>query len=88
MSHEKSITITRDGKHYNIPSVINGKQVSAREAEAYAVKNNSLGKAYNTIESAVEAAKKRSSSFDGTVYDTERKKQRYDNARENMPKKR
>lgn len=64
MAHEQSITITREGKHYNIPSVVEGEKVSNKEAEDYAVKTKNLGKAYKDIPTAVEAAKKRSASFD------------------------
>lgn len=58
MSHYKSITITRsDGKHYNIRSVVDGKQLSDNEAIRHAEKTNSFGKSFNSIPEAVSAAK-------------------------------
>lgn len=32
MSHEQSITVEMDGKHYNLPTVYNGKKVSNDDA--------------------------------------------------------
>jgi GH24 family phage-related lysozyme (muramidase) len=57
MAHYKSITVTNeDGKHYNIRSVVNGKQLSDEDAKKHAEKNKSFGKAYDDIPTAVEAA--------------------------------
>ena len=60
MSHEKTITIDMDGKWYNVPTVINGTQVSDEAAVEYARSNEDLGYAFNSVEEAVAAAKKRS----------------------------
>ena len=61
MSHYKSITVTnKDGKHYNIRSVVDGKQLTQKAAVAHAQKNKSFGKSYNTIPEAVKAAKAKS----------------------------
>jgi len=58
MAHYKSITVTKkDGKHYNIRSVVGGKQLSQDKAEAHAKKTKSYGKAYDTIPQATKAAK-------------------------------
>lgn len=32
MAHENTITIEADGKHYILPTVVNGKQLSADDA--------------------------------------------------------
>lgn len=65
MSHERSVTITIGDKHYNVPSVINGKQEKdVKKIRDYHTKNKSLGKPYKTIPEAVAAAKARSKSFD------------------------
>ena len=58
MSHYKSITVTKkDGKVHNIRSVVDGKQLNQRQAEAHAKKNNSYGKAFKDVPTAVKAAK-------------------------------
>ncbi|MEE9610774.1 MAG: hypothetical protein V3W19_05950 [Desulfatiglandales bacterium] len=63
MSHEKTITVEIDGKHYNIPTVIGGKTYGVREAARIAIKNKGLGRGYLNLKNAVDAAKKRSKGF-------------------------
>lgn len=67
MSHEKSITI-RDKKGFvNIPTVVNGKDVGAQEAERLfrAGKLRPLGgSGFQTLGDAIKEAKRRSRSFD------------------------
>jgi hypothetical protein len=63
MSHEQTITTEIDGKYYNVPTVINGKKRSDKEAIDYHVKNQSLGAAFDSLDEAVTAAEKRSRSF-------------------------
>ena len=64
MSHENTITIQHKGKWHNIPTVIKGRQLTDAGAKANAVRNKSLGKAFDKVNAAVAAAKKRSASFD------------------------
>ena len=64
MSHEKTITIEVDGKHYNIPTVVGGKTLSSKQAADFAFKNKKLGKGFNSLDEAVKAAISRSRSFD------------------------
>ncbi len=60
MAHEKSMTFEIDGKYYNVPSVVKGKQLTKRKAVDLAIKNDTLGKAFNTQKEAIAAAEKRS----------------------------
>lgn len=57
-STERTITVGLDGKYYNVPTIVEGKQVSRDKAiKAY----NPEGKpSYDTVDEAVAAAKKRS----------------------------
>lgn len=66
MSHEESITVTIDGKHINIPTKLNGKKLSDKEAiKAFrAGKLKKLGGPFKTINKAVAAAKSRSRRTD------------------------
>jgi len=58
MAHYKSITVTRkDGKIHNIRSVVDGKQLSEKQAKDHAKKNKSYGKSFKDIPTAVKAAK-------------------------------
>lgn len=65
---EVSITIERDGRYYNIPSIdrITGKALSAKEAVLRAEHDGLLEPKYgfNTSDGAVESAKRRSQSLD------------------------
>lgn len=61
--HEESITIEMDGAFVNLPTVVNGKKVSDKEAARLfrERKLKPLGDVtYKTLQEAVDAAKKRS----------------------------
>lgn len=60
MSHRKSITVGVDGKYYNIGTVVGGKTLGNKQATSHAIKNKALGRPFKSIDSAVDAAKKRS----------------------------
>lgn len=62
--HERSITVEIDGTYYNIPSVVQGRQLSDEDATAHAKRTNTLGTGFPDLRSAVETAKKRSATFD------------------------
>ena len=81
MPHEKSVTYEFEGKAYNFPTVIKGQKVSDEMAiEAFQnrlrkkEKIDSWQGPFKTIKEAVDAAKKRSKSFDGTPSDPEYRK--------------
>jgi len=74
MAHEKSITVEIEGDYFNIPTVVNGKQMTDREAVDYHSQNKSLGRAYNSQEDAVKDAERRSRSFDKTPAARKRKR--------------
>ncbi len=59
MAHRKSITVGIDDRFFNIPTVVGGKQVSAKKAVG-AAQRKGLGRGFKNIESAVTAAKTRS----------------------------
>lgn len=61
VSTERTITIEADGKHYNIPTIVNGKQLTPDEAVAAwrAGKNKEVG-VYDTQDEATAAARQRS----------------------------
>lgn len=61
--HERSITVEIDGMYYNIPSVVRRRQLSDEEATAHAKRTNTMGTGFSDLDSAVEAAKKRSATF-------------------------
>jgi len=68
--HEQTITIDiEEGgrrKYINIPTVVKGVKLSDKEASDYHILMMKSGKKYDkydTVESAVEAARKRSESF-------------------------
>lgn len=65
MSHELTITVGIDGKFYNIKtSRGHGKKpMTDKEAIDFAIKTKTLGIPFKTQQEAVEAAKKRSHSF-------------------------
>lgn len=66
MSHEKSITIEVDGRFVNIPTVIEGHEVSKKRAiDAFMNKKiKSLGnRSFKTLDEAIRAAKHRSETF-------------------------
>ena len=65
--HERSITVEIDGSYYNIPSVINGRQLNDADATAHATRMKTLGEAFPSIDTAVESAKKRSATFDRSM---------------------
>ena len=65
MSHEKSITVERDGRHYNLDNV--GPD-----------KGRQLGRSYATNDNAVAAAKVRSRNYDP---ETNRQTDEYGRAR-------
>ncbi len=56
MSHRKTITVGLDDVYYNIPTVIEGKEVSSKEATDYAIKNKTVGKGFSSIKEAVDSA--------------------------------
>ena len=62
--HERSITVDIDGSYYNIPSVVNGRQLNDADATAHATRSKTLGEAFPSLDTAIEAAKKRSTTFD------------------------
>ena len=64
MGHERSVTFKVGGKWYNHPSIIDGKQYDEDAVREYAKKHKTLGTPYNTVDEAVNAARKRSQSFD------------------------
>ncbi|HDY68902.1 MAG TPA: hypothetical protein ENH85_14065 [Candidatus Scalindua sp.] len=57
---EKTITIEQDGRFLNIPTIINGKQVSQQEAIEHANRTGENVGAFNTQQEAVNAARRRS----------------------------
>lgn len=64
MAHEKSISIEIDGQHFNIPTVIRGKQVSDEEAvREFRRTGKNIGGPFKTQDEAVKRAKERSDSF-------------------------
>ena len=67
MSHEKSITVEMDGKHYNVNSVVKGKQLSAKAAVSHAKKSGGLRGPFKTNDEAVQAAKSRSSAHTNII---------------------
>ena len=64
VSTEKTITVEADGKHYLIPTIIGGKEVSQDEAvkQWNAGKNTAVG-VYDTAEQAETAAQQRSNAI-------------------------
>lgn len=62
--HERSITVEIDGSYYNIPSVVNGRQLNDADATMHATRSKTLGEAFPSLDMAVGAAKKRSATFD------------------------
>lgn len=65
MSHEQSITVEMDGKHYNLPTVYQGKKVSNDEAVNLFKKGKikPFG-VYDSEPRALDAAKQRSKNAD------------------------
>lgn len=63
MSHEKTITVGLGNKFYNIPTVAGDKVLGPDKAIHRAKSFGTLGKAYDTKEEAVKAARKRSRKF-------------------------
>jgi hypothetical protein len=65
VAHEISITTQRNGKWYNIPSVIDGKQIEPYEAEQLFKKHRikPLQGPFDTILQAEDAAKRRSQEY-------------------------
>ena len=61
MSHKQSITVTVDGKVHNVNTVGAGRRkMSNEEAVQRAIKTNTLGKEFGSVDEAVEFAKKKS----------------------------
>ena len=60
MAHEKSITIESDGKIYNIPSVVKGKQLSAAQAFQHFKKTRRHFGSFKKMQGALFSAGKRS----------------------------
>lgn len=64
MSHENSVTVTIDGKHYNIPTVQRGRRMTANQAAKKFKKKKlgALGKkdGFDDLAKAISAARKRS----------------------------
>ena len=81
ISTERSITVQVEdlnkGRHTNIPTIVNGKQVSEREAIGHAVKNQAKNKYphYASEKEAVGAAKERSKQL-GKDYQAQKKQEK------------
>ena len=70
MGHEKTETFEVDGRHYNVPMIDSGgAKMTPRSAIQEHFHNNPKDKGYTTQGEAVDAARKRSKSFDGSKYD-------------------
>ncbi len=63
MSHEQTITVGINKKHFNIKTVVKGKKVSNKQAVDFAIKNKTLGRGFDTLEKAVKAAERRTKIF-------------------------
>lgn len=59
-STEKTITVERDGRFFNIPTIINGREVSPKLAIESAFQSGQNVGEFDTKREAVESAKKRS----------------------------
>ena len=66
-SSERSVTIEADGRHFNIPTIFNGKELTPKEAFDIIIKNDFIdpetGRKVNsfaTEKEALDAAEKRS----------------------------
>lgn len=59
-STEKSITVKRGGRWYNLPTIQGGKEYPPRQAAKQAQKAGKLGKSYATSRQAVAEAIARS----------------------------
>lgn len=59
-SSERSITVNTDRGWINLPTIINGVQLSREEARKRALKTGNHSRYYNTVEEAVKAAGERS----------------------------
>ena len=66
MSHKRTITVGLDGGHFNVRTVVKGKQLGARAAVDHAIKTKTLGRKFKTQSAAVKAAKD-DSRADGKV---------------------
>jgi len=60
VSTERSITVETDKGFMNIPTIVEGKQLSSKAAVESAKKSRIQFERFETIEKAVSAAKKRS----------------------------
>lgn len=60
MSHELSITVEADGKFFLIPSIVNGVQLSPKEAFAHAMRTKKFLGIFDSKEEANEFAGLRS----------------------------
>jgi len=63
VSTERSITIGVDGGFINIPTIVNGKQLSPEDAIAASKKSGVVREMYKTQDEAVAAAKRRSEAI-------------------------
>ena len=76
MGHENSITIKgKDDKWVNLSSMVKGKQDEKEAVRLYSAgKRKALGgKSFSSAKAAVEAAKKRSASFDRVPHSHKKK---------------
>jgi hypothetical protein len=66
--HERTITIEMDGRHYLIPTVVNGRQYSSTDASALfkAGKSKHFG-VFNSGAEADAAGKARSNKPEGVI---------------------
>ena len=68
VSTEKTITVEMDGKHYNIPTIVNGQRLSNEEAVSAmrAGRNQPVG-VFGSAEEAEAAARQRSNSLGAAI---------------------
>lgn len=78
MAHRKDITEKYKGKWYNFPTVRAGRDMSAVEAMDYAIRNDALGRPYDTRQEAERAARahSRSTPPHGPQHDEEKQEKR------------
>ena len=60
MSHENTITIESDGKFFNIPTVIKGKQLTDKQAFQHFKKTRKNFGIFRKLEGALFSARRRS----------------------------
>ena len=64
ISSERTITREIDGKYYNIPTVVGGVQLSAKEATRRVMQTGKHGGSFDSLQKAVTAAENRSRELD------------------------